>query len=610
MRSPIDPNEQVRALLRRSIAPFDATGSADDWKRRASDLRRRALDDIFLKGIDRALIDSGTRIEWGEVIDVAPRYRIRKLRYEALPSYWIPALLYEPVGTSARRRAAVINADGHHDAGNAAVSKQIRCVNLALRGVVALSFEFLGMGELGGDSDYDPNCGASLHSNLCTHELVGIGAPAAMYVAMHHALQIVLDHPDVDTDRVVMTGLSGGGWQTIVLAAMDQRIAGAVPVAGYTAIRSRIECDDDIGDLEQVPADMAVILDYPEMTAMLAPRPTLILLNEWDDCCFRPARTKPAVYDAVRPVFDAFGAADAFSFHSSREPGDHNFGPDNRRQLYRFLTRHFGVEGPEWDVHLPSDVQPEHTLRVGLPTTQRSLIGIARRRARELSVLRRERGPESPAMLRQRLRAVLRVPEDAVEDDQFLFAAAADDAALIDIGPWTLKVHWSGRRESTNALQLDVSDGGAATAAPHAPSVARCGVDILGTGWSALASSRTAMLSAASHRMLGIQVGQVLAIAEALHTLDLPLRIVGSGVVTSVVTTFSVALRPDLFVGATVDRAHIGSLEDLIGKGIRYREAASLFCPDLLTITDLPEVMPLLADVQWSDSRSGASTPP
>ena len=54
------------------------------------------------------------------------------------------------------------------------------------------------------------------------------------YLAMKRALDVLLAHPHCDGDRVAMTGLSGGGWQTAVLAALDERITTIVPVAGHS----------------------------------------------------------------------------------------------------------------------------------------------------------------------------------------------------------------------------------------------------------------------------------------------------------------------------------------------------------------------------------------
>ena len=65
-------------------------------------------------------------------------YRIKKLRYEALPGLWIPALLYEPEKLKGRV-PVVLNVNGHDSKGKAAPYKQIRCINLAKRGMLALN---------------------------------------------------------------------------------------------------------------------------------------------------------------------------------------------------------------------------------------------------------------------------------------------------------------------------------------------------------------------------------------------------------------------------------------------------------------------------------------
>jgi len=54
-----------------------------------------------------------------------------------------------------------------------------------------------------------------------------------------------------------VTGLSGGGWQTIVLSSLDERVKVAVPVAGYSSLRSELEARKygDLGDIEQNATD-------------------------------------------------------------------------------------------------------------------------------------------------------------------------------------------------------------------------------------------------------------------------------------------------------------------------------------------------------------------
>ena len=70
-----------------------------------------------------------------------------------------------------------------------------------------------------------------------------------------------------------------------MLSALDNRVVLSVPVAGYSSFASRVERTADTGDLEQNATDMLTIADYPKLTAMRAPRPTLLVFNAEDDCC-------------------------------------------------------------------------------------------------------------------------------------------------------------------------------------------------------------------------------------------------------------------------------------------------------------------------------------
>lgn len=63
------------------------------------------------------------RVEWDGVLKGGPGYRIHKLRYEAVPGLWIPAVLYEPEGASGKV-PVVLNLNGHDDPGKAAPYKQ------------------------------------------------------------------------------------------------------------------------------------------------------------------------------------------------------------------------------------------------------------------------------------------------------------------------------------------------------------------------------------------------------------------------------------------------------------------------------------------------------
>src|SRR5205823_68997 len=81
--------------------------------------------------------------------------------------------------------------------------------------------------------------------------------------------------PRVDRSRIAVTGLPGGGWQTIVLSSLDARVFAAIPVAGFCSLTTAIEHPEYAGDdAEQNASDFRQGTDYAQLVAMRAPRPT------------------------------------------------------------------------------------------------------------------------------------------------------------------------------------------------------------------------------------------------------------------------------------------------------------------------------------------------
>ena len=241
-----------------------------EWESRAAELRARYLE-LFLHGHPPDLLQEPPRVVWGDTLDPSPEYRIRKLRFEGYPGVWVPALLYEPATPLGGEGStpAVLDVNGHESRGIAVEHKQARCSNLARRGIPALSLELLGHGEM-------TNLAPHNHQQLL--DLLGQAGAGVFYLTMKRALDILIDHELTDPARVAMTGLSGGGWQTIVLSALDERVAVSVPVAGHMPAADRRDLGD-VGDAEQLPADLCTIGDYDVLSALVAPRPILFILQ-------------------------------------------------------------------------------------------------------------------------------------------------------------------------------------------------------------------------------------------------------------------------------------------------------------------------------------------
>ncbi len=88
----------------------------------------------------------------------------------------------------------------------------------------------------------------------------------------------------------------------------------AVEVAGFGSLESNLTHPVDTDEIEENPTDFTQGEDYTYLTAMRAPRPTLLIHNAEDDCCFRAALVKPYIYDQVRPFFRLLGHEEALAW--------------------------------------------------------------------------------------------------------------------------------------------------------------------------------------------------------------------------------------------------------------------------------------------------------
>ena len=588
-----DPEDAARCDLHRYILDrverFQAPKSARGWTRKASKLRERYLREVYLKGHPDGLLAEKPKVRWGDTIETGRGYCIRKLRYEGFPGMWIPALLYEPDGVKGKV-AAVLNPNGHHSGGKAMDYKQARCINLAKRGMLALNTEFIGMGELQMNRE---------HNRIAHLDLCGVAGVAVFYLAMKRSLDVLLSHPHCDRDRVAMTGLSGGGWQTVVLSALDERVRVVVPVAGHSPVWQRVSCHEDIGDLEQVPVDLCTVADFDTMTALLAPRPTQLIYNLRDDCCFRSRRTRKSIYNPVRPLFEALGVGNRFRFYENRDPGTHNYEADNRSQLYRFLNEQWGLGTPENDLPYQDELRSETELSVGLPEDNETLLSLAARhasKARGSGGGRRESG-ETLRRARERLGKVIHLGKMQVRDEVVRRDAQTVQHRIHLNEAWNVPVtEFRGSGET----RLLISDGGRVGVQDTAWSF--CGArvlaaDVFGTGENRFPAGLQTMLSAIGERPLGMLTGQILALTRwAAGRSCRPVHLMAFGPVVSFGALCASALEPRLFADLHLDGL-MDSLKRLIDLPMTYEQAVPLFCFGLLKEFDVPDLVAMTEGV-------------
>jgi arylsulfatase A-like enzyme/dienelactone hydrolase len=614
---------EVSALiLERSLPPPDpeAPGLLEDLKV----LRRRVHDEVIFQGWPRELVEKQTVARYleEETIETGKGYRIRKLLYTPYPGVDVPALLYEPTGLT-ERVPAVLNVNGHdRTLGKATHFKQARCIALAKRGLLALSPEWFGMGELEWET--------YTHADAAGMDLCGLSSTGIFYLAMRQALDILLDHPHADSQRVAMTGLSGGGWQTIVLSALDERVRAAAPVAGYIGLEPRVKVTGDTGDIEQLPVDLMTLADYSHLTAMLLPRPALLAFNSLDDCCFRADRARRSVYEPVRVLYHRFAPGVEFSFHENFHPGAHNYEVNNRLAFYGFLNRSFIAPHRRVGGEPPSDgeILTFDELSIRAPYRKRRFTEISLELAENLprrSKVVLEKDPRLRATVRQDLRQVLRLEEvlvsEAVEIDEVAALGGARAWRVKLSNGLTVPLYSLMPANDTAARTLLVfSDEGRAATADRVHEALSQGTRVLVCDLALLGECQgpggaTLLLGAVGRRALGEQVAQVLTLSSwARRQFARPVSLFGSGRTGATVALLAGALSAsEAAVTAPIESVYyennVASLRDLLKPGGVGVQTAPLFCFGLLEATDIPELV-MLNEGRASRVRLGESLPP
>ena len=603
---------QLRQYLLKKVPKLPATTTAAGWATDARVLRENILREVIFHGWPRSLVEAPLTVEDLGFISGGKGYRMRRLRYEIVPGLQSTAILYEPAVIEGKI-PAVLNLNGHvGPPGKAIEYKQKRCINQALQGILALNLEWFSFGELA-QPEND-------HYFITHLDLAGAAGVGLFYLAMRKGLDFLYEHPNVDRSRIGVTGLSGGGWQTITLSALDERVSVSVPVAGYSSLVSRIERLGDVGDVEQNPTDLLLYADYPHLTAMRAPRPTLLIYNAEDDCCFRAPLVKPYIFDQVVPFFRLYQAEDRLAWHENIDPSDHNYQLDNRLTAYRFISRHFRLPKVESEVPVDDQIKSFQELRVGIPKDNLSILGLARKLASNI-----ERTP---------------IPDGPTERLEWVRRERATLKQTVRYQPVSLLHAWGLDNTKHNGLEtrsyrLDFSNGLSATVVwlkaiaipgPAAPAtivlnddgkkaaqvevsdrVNRgeqvAAADLLFTGDSAPVSGRERgifeqMLASVGDRPLGMEAAQLVAIASWIRNRgDEKVRIEARGMRSQVIAQVAAALAPELF-SEIITREGIGSLRYIFDAPIRYESAPDLFCRDLYQRFDLDRLVELAAPVR------------
>ena len=274
-------------------------------------------------------------------------YSVEKVYFEAYPGFFTTGNLYRPKGKKGPF-PGIVSPHGHWGRGrlenSEAGSVPGRCINFAKQGYVIFSYDMVGRVDSGEQID---------HAYGGEREaLWGMSLMALQLWNAIRAVDFLETLPDVDNDRIGCTGASGGGTQTFMLTAVDDRIKVSAPV-------NMISAHMQGGCLCENAPNLRLDISNIEIGALMAPKPLLLVsaTGDW-------TKDTPEVeYPAIRSIYAHFDAED--KLHEVQIDADHNYNKDSREAVYAWFGKWFlGEEDATKFEEVPFEVERDEALLV------------------------------------------------------------------------------------------------------------------------------------------------------------------------------------------------------------------------------------------------------
>lgn len=341
--------------------PFSPPSSVGEWEARKEQVRRQIL---VAAGLWPMPSKTPLRPVIHGKID-RDEYTIEKVYFESAPGFFVTGNLYRPknppgkvpgilsahghakdarllLSTPERTRQAIAEGAERFENGGLSIY-QSRCVQLARMGCVVWQWDMLG------DSDSVQLARSLVHGfakqrpEMNSTENWGLFSPQAEAHCQNvlglqllnavRGLDFLLSLPEVDPERVAMTGESGGGTQTMLLSAIDDRVKLSFPVVMVsTSMQGGCTCEN--------ASLLRVNTGNVEFAALFAPKPQgMNTANDWT----KEMATKG--FPDLQTLYALYGKKDnVFLLRGEHFP--HNYNAVTRSAFYTFLNKHFRLGQP------------------------------------------------------------------------------------------------------------------------------------------------------------------------------------------------------------------------------------------------------------------------
>ena len=253
-------------------------------------------------------------------------YTVEHISIETLPGVYLSGTLYKPYTIKSKASCPGIAVpQGHFPSQHYSGYCQRLCATLARMGAVVYTYDMFAYNGTESALQFDSN----EHNTPFTSRM--------QIWNCQRVVDFLISLPDIDANRIAITGCSGGGTQTFISTALDDRIKVAVPVGMVsTWMYGGCQCETGMPLQCSVPNNGT---NNTEVTAIAAPRPMLVVSigHDWTANC--PEIDMPylkkiyAFYD-MESVLENAHIADEY----------HDYGPSKRKPVYQFLAKHLGLD--------------------------------------------------------------------------------------------------------------------------------------------------------------------------------------------------------------------------------------------------------------------------
>ncbi len=254
-------------------------------------------------------------------------YRIEKLYYESLPSLYVPANLYVPDSIK-KPLPAILYVCGHSPSQK--VHYQAHARKFAQLGFVCLIIETIQWGEVRGEH------WGSYSRGWFNWFSRGYNPAGVEVWNAVRGLDLLSERPEVDPEKMGVTGISGGGSQSWYIAALDSRIKAAAPVCGASTLKSHILTRTIDGHCDCMMPINTYHSDFQTIGALIAPKPLLIAQADRDG--LNTIESVRELHADIKRIYKIYQKPENITLVET--PGGHSYHRISRERIFSFFIKH------------------------------------------------------------------------------------------------------------------------------------------------------------------------------------------------------------------------------------------------------------------------------